>query len=152
LSEELISALGQVRGLKVIGRDSSFRFRGPAQDDSATIGVKLGVATLLEGTVRKQGGEVRIVASLIKASDSSELWSHTYDRQLKDVFAVQSDIATAVAGALKVALLGQTIEATDKPPSGNLDAYDALLQGRKYAERRNRADYFKAVDYYQQAI
>ena len=152
LSEELISALGQVRALKVIGRNSSFQFRGRAQDDTAGIGAKLGVATLLEGTVRKQGNEVRIVASLIKASDGSQLWSQTYERQLKDVFAVQSDIATSVANALKANVFGGAIEATDKPPSGNLAAYDALLQGRWYAERRNRADYFKAVDYYQQAI
>jgi TolB-like protein/Tfp pilus assembly protein PilF len=152
LSEELISAIAQVHAIKVIGRNSSFQFRGKQQDDTASIGAKLGVATLLEGTVRKQGNQVRIVASLIKASDGSTLWSQTYERELKDVFAVQSDIATSVAGALRITLLGQTIEATDKPPSGNLDAYDALLQGRKYAERRNRADYLKAVDYYQQAI
>jgi len=152
LSEELISALGQVRDLKVIGRNSSFQFRGRAQDDTAGIGAKLGVATLLEGTVRKQGDEVRIVASLIRASDGSQLWSRTYDRQLKDVFAVQSDIATSVANALKARVFGGAVEATDKPPSGNLAAYDAMLQGRWYADRRNREDYFKAVDYYQQAI
>ncbi|HJP97478.1 MAG TPA: hypothetical protein VJ862_02840, partial [Rhodanobacteraceae bacterium] len=69
LSEELISALGQVRVLKVIGRNSSFRFRGSSQDDAAGIGAELGVATLLEGTVRKQGNQVRIVVSLIKTSD-----------------------------------------------------------------------------------
>jgi len=152
LSEELISALGQVRDLKVIGRNSSFQFRGRAQDDTAGIGAKLGVATLLEGTVRKQGDEVRIVASLIRASDGIQLWSRTYDRQLKDVFAVQSDIATSVANALKARVFGGAVEATDKPPSGNLAAYDAMLQGRWYADRRNREDYFKAVDYYQQAI
>lgn len=152
LSEELISTLAQVRDLKVIGRNSSFRFRGSQQDDSASIGAKLGVASLLEGTVRKQGNEVRIVAALIKASDGSQLWSQTYDRQLKDVFAMQSDIATSVANALKATLLGQSIEATDKPPSGNLAAYDAMLQGRYYAEHRNVVDYAKAVDYYQQAI
>jgi TolB-like protein/tetratricopeptide (TPR) repeat protein len=152
LSEELISALGQVRDLKVIGRNSSFQFRGRAQDDTAGIGAKLGVATLLEGTMRKQGDEVRIVASLIRASDGSQLWSRTYDRQLKDVFAVQSDIATSVANALKARVFGGAVEATDKPPSGNLAAYDAMLQGRWYADRRNREDYFKAVDYYQQAI
>ena len=152
LSEELISALGQVRSLKVIGRNSSFQFRGRAQDDTAGIGAKLGVATLLEGTVRKQGDQVRIVASLIKASDGSQLWSQTYDRQLKDVFAVQSDIASSVANALKARVFGGAVEATDKPPSGNMAAYDAMLQGRYYADRRNRADYFKAVDYYQQAI
>lgn len=152
LSEELISALGQVRELKVIGRNSSFQFRGRQQDDTAGIGAKLGVATLLEGTVRKQGDTVRIVASLVNAADGSQLWSQTYERQLKDVFAVQSEIATAVANALKAALFGRAIEITDKPPSGNLAAYDALLQGRYYAERRNRADYFKAVFYYGQAI
>ena len=152
LSEELISALGQVRALKVIGRNSSFQFRGRAQDDTAGIGAKLGVATLLEGTVRKQGDEVRIVASLIKASDGSQLWSQTYDRQLKDVFAVQSEIATSVANALKVNVFGGAVEATDKPPSGNMAAYDAMLQGRYYADRRTRADYLKAVAYYQQAI
>jgi TolB-like protein/Tfp pilus assembly protein PilF len=152
LSEELISALGQVRELKVIGRNSSFRFRGAQQDDTAGIGVKLGVATLLEGTVRKQGNEVRIVASLVKASDGSQLWSQTYERQLKDVFAVQSDIATSVANALKANVFGAAVEATDKPPSGNLAAYDAMLRGRYYAERRTRADYVKAVGYYQQAI
>ncbi|HEV2607678.1 MAG TPA: tetratricopeptide repeat protein, partial [Xanthomonadaceae bacterium] len=152
LSEELISAIAQVHAIKVIGRNSSFQFRGKQQDDTASIGAKLGVATLLEGTVRKQGNQVRIVASLIKASDGSELWSQTYDRELKDVFAVQSEIATSVAGALKTTLLGKTIESADKPPNGNLDAYNALLQGRFYAARRNRVDYLKAVDYYQQAI
>jgi TolB-like protein/tetratricopeptide (TPR) repeat protein len=152
LSEELISAIAQVHDIKVIGRNSSFRFRGKQQEDAAGIGAKLGVGTLLEGTVRKQGNHVRIVASLIRASDGSELWSQTYDRELKDVFAVQGEIATSVAGALKTTLLGTAIESADKPPGGNLDAYNALLQGRFYAERRNRADYLKAVDYYQQAI
>ena len=152
LSEDLISAIAQVHAIKVIGRNSSFRFRGNAQSDAAGIGAKLGVATLLEGTVRKQGNQVHIVASLVLAADGSEMWSHTYDRELKDVFAVQGDIATSVASALKTTLLGKAIESTDKPPGGNMAAYDALLQGRYYAERRNRADYDQAVTYYQQAI
>jgi len=152
LSEELISSLGQVHDLKVIGRNSSFQFRGNQQNDSASIGLKLGVASLLEGTVRKLGSQVRIVTSLINAADGSQLWSQTYDRELKDVFAVQSDIATSVAGALKATLLAKVTDSGDKPPSGSLDAYNALLQGKFYAERRNRDDYFKAVDFYQQAI
>jgi TolB-like protein/Tfp pilus assembly protein PilF len=152
LSEEMISALGQVHDLKVIGRNSSFRFRGDAQNDSAGIGAKLGVATLLEGTMRRQGDQVRIVASLIKASDGSQIWSQTYERQLKDVFAMQSDIATSVANALKAGVFGQSFEATDKPPNGNLEAYDAMLQGRYYAERRTRPDYVRAEQYYQRAI
>ncbi|HJP97410.1 MAG TPA: tetratricopeptide repeat protein, partial [Rhodanobacteraceae bacterium] len=84
--------------------------------------------------------------------DGSQLWSQTYDRNLKDVFAVQSNIATSVADALQARVFGQSLEATDKPPSGSLDAYDAMLQGRYYADRRTRPDYFKAVQYYRRAV
>jgi TolB-like protein len=92
LSEELIANLAQIDGLKVIGRSSSFRFKGGGHD-SKIIGEKLGVDTLLEGTVRRQGERVRIVAELINAADGRELWSQKYDRELKDIFAVQSGIA-----------------------------------------------------------
>src|SRR6266481_6100089 len=96
LSEELIAALSQIKELKVIGRSSSFRFKDK-KEEPKTIGEKLGVSTLLEGTVRKQGDRVRIVAELINAADGSELWSRTFDRELKDIFAVQAEIAGAVA-------------------------------------------------------
>src|SRR5205814_227291 len=86
LSEELIAALAQIRELKVIGRSSSFRFKD-RKEESKTIGEKLGVATLLEGTARKQGERVRIVAELINAADGIELWTRTFDRELKDIFA-----------------------------------------------------------------
>ena len=105
LSEELIAALAQIRELKVIGRSSSFRFK-ERKEEPKTIGEKLGVATLLEGTVRKQGDRVRIVAELINAADGIELWTRTFDRELKDIFAVQPEIAAAVAESLKVTLLG----------------------------------------------
>jgi len=105
LSEELIAVLAKIPGLKIIGRSSSFLFKGKS-DDSRTIGEKLGVANLLEGSVRKQGDRVRIVAELINAADGRALWSETYDRELKDVFAVQSEIATAVTEQLKIKLLG----------------------------------------------
>ena len=152
LAEELISALTQVPELKVIGRASSFRFRGTEQEDTAAIGAKLGVATLLEGTVRKNENQVRIVASLIRASDGSALWSRTFDRELKDVFAMQAEIARAVAGALQATLFGRSLESADKPPGGNVDAYEALLHGRSYAARRNRDDYFRAVEFFREAI
>ena len=112
LSEELIAALGQVRNLKVIGRSSSFRFKD-RKDEPRTIGEKLGVSTLLEGTVRKQGNKVRIVAELINAADGTELWSRIFDRELKDIFAVQTEIAQAVAASLELTLLGTKIQ----PPS-----------------------------------
>ena len=105
LSEELISALAQISELKVIGRSSSFRFKD-RKEEPKTIGEKLGVSTLLEGTVRKQGNRVRIVAALTNAADGIELWTRTFDRELKDIFAVQEEIAKAVAESLKVRLLG----------------------------------------------
>src|SRR4029077_8148020 len=117
LSEELIAVLAKIPDLKIIGRSSSFLFKGKS-DDSRTIGEKLGVAKLLEGSVRKQGERVRIVAELINAADGRTLWSDTYDRQLKDVFAVQSEIATAVTEQLKVKLLG-TPAKSDAAPSND---------------------------------
>ena len=101
LSEELIAVLAKIPDLKVIGRSSSFLFKGKS-GDSGAIGQKLGVAHLIEGSVRKQGERVRIVAELINAADGRSLWSETYDRELKDMFAVQDEIATAVAEQMKV--------------------------------------------------
>ena len=98
LSEELIAVLAKIPELKVIGRSSSFFFKGKS-GDSAAIGQKLGVANLIEGSVRKQGDRVRIVAELISAADGRSLWTETYDRELKDVFAVQAEIAKCGRGA-----------------------------------------------------
>ena len=100
LSEELIAALAQISGLNFIGRSSSFRFKDRHEEPKA-IGQKLGVSTLLEGTVRKQGDRVRIVAELVNAADGLALWTRTFDRELKDIFAVQEEIASAVASSLK---------------------------------------------------
>src|SRR6185436_7774149 len=110
MSEEFISSLGRLHELKVIGRTSSFRFKGKTED-SKTIGEKLGVYYLLEGSVRKSADRVRIAVALIKSGDGVTVWSETYDRELKDIFAVQSEIATAVAKELKVALLGHNGQA-----------------------------------------
>ena len=149
LSEELISALAQIRELKVIGRSSSFRFKD-RKEESKTIGEKLGVATLLEGTVRKQGERVRIVAELINAADGIELWSRTFDRELKDIFAVQQEIAAAVASSLKTTLLGGDQPAVVNPKT--VEAHNAYLQGHYYFHRRNLDDYRKALGHYDEAI
>src|SRR5438094_2315369 len=117
LSEELIAVLAKIPGLKVIGRSSSFLFKGKA-NDSGAIGQKLGVAHLIEGSVRKQGERVRIVAELINAADGRSIWSETYDRELKDVFAVQEEIARAVAEQMKVRLLGVPAK-SDAAPSND---------------------------------
>src|SRR5436853_4457050 len=151
LSEELIAALAQIRELKVIGRSSSFRFK-ERKEESKTIGEKLGVATLLEGTVRKQGDKVRIVAELINAADGIELWTRTFDRELKDIFAVQEEIATAVASSLKVTLLGLDERSPATPATKNTEAHNAYLLGHYYFQRRNLEDYRKAVASFDQAI
>ena len=135
LSEELIAVLAKIPGLKIIGRSSSFLFKGKS-DDSRTIGDKLGVANLLEGSVRKQGDRVRIVAELINAADGRTLWSETYDRELKDVFAVQSEIATAVTEQLKIKLFGAPVKSDAAPSNDNLAAYNALQQGTFYFRLR----------------
>jgi TolB-like protein/Tfp pilus assembly protein PilF len=156
MSEEFISSLSRLQDLKVVGRTSSFQFKGKT-DDSKSIGEKLGVYYLLEGSVRKSADRVRIAVALIKSGDGANVWSDTYDRELKDIFAVQSEIAGAVAKQLKVALLGhngQTAQlATAATPSNqNIDAYNALLQGNFYFNRRTAEDERKAIGYYEEAI
>jgi TolB-like protein len=151
LSEELIAALGQIRDLKVIGRSSSFRFKD-RKEEPKTIGEKLSVSTLLEGTVRKQGTKVRIVAELINAADGTELWSRIFDRELKDIFAVQEEIAAAVASSLKATLLGSDERSSTKPATRNTEAHNAYLQGHFHFQRRNLEDFRKAVSYFDEAI
>ena len=151
LSEELIAALAQIKGLKVIGRSSSFRFK-ERKEESKTIGEKLGVGTLLEGTVRKQGERVRIVAELINAADGIELWTRTFDRELKDIFAVQEEIAAAVASSLKVRLFGMDERSSANPATKNIEAHNAYLLGHYHFQRRNLADHRKAVAYFDEAI
>ena len=149
LSEELIAALAQIKELKVIGRSSSFRFKNK-NEESKTIGEKLGVSTLLEGTVRKQGDEVRIVAELVNAADGSELWSRTFDRKLKDIFAVQAEIAEAVAASLELTLLGTEDKSVKNAATKSVEAHNAYLQGHFYFERRNLEDYRKSVSFFDQ--
>jgi len=151
LSEELIAALAQLDGLKVIGRSSSFRFKGQ-KEEAKVIGEKLGVSTLLEGTVRKQGDRVRIVAELVNAADGSELWSETFDRELKDIFAVQAEIAKAVAKSLELRLLGAEDDSAKNVATKNVEAHNAYLQGQFYFQRRDLEGYLKAVSFFDQAI
>ena len=151
LSEELITALTQLADLKVIGKYSSFKFRD-SKDGPAQIGAALGVANLVIGSVRQQGDMLRVTASLIRASDGSALWSQAYDRPLQDVFAIQSEIGQAVANALKIKLLGMSLVDRQKPPSGNVEAYQLLLQGRAQSRRQTRADFEQAIALMERAV
>ena len=153
ISEDLITALSQFPGLKVIGRTSAFQFRD-SKEDSRSIGAKLGVAHLLEGSVRRSGDVVRVSAELIDTADGSTQWSEHYDRAYKDLFALQDEITRAVAGALRTKLLPgeQPTAQSERPPGGSLEAYNALLQGRFYHFRGTETDDRKAIEYYTQAV
>jgi TolB-like protein/Tfp pilus assembly protein PilF len=152
LSEELISDLTQIDGLKVIGKTSSFKFRD-SKASPAEIGATLGVAHLIEGSVRQRGEQLRVVVSLIDARDGTSIWSHTYDQQLKDVFAIQSQIGEAVAAALKIELLGKPIVNEERPASGNVEAYRLMLQGRAIQRRATTlADVQRAIDVVTSAV
>jgi serine/threonine-protein kinase len=150
LSEELIAELAQISGLKVIGRSSSFRFKD-RKEEPKSIGEKLGVSTLLEGTVRKQGDRVRIVAALVSARDGITLWTHTFDRELKDIFAVQQEIARAVAQSLQVTLLG-TENSSTQMATTSVEAHNAYLQGHFHFRRSNIEAFRQAIAYFDQAI
>ena len=153
LSQDLITALTQFAGLKVISRDSAFQFRD-SKDSSKVIGEKLGVAHLLEGSVQRAGDMVRITATLVNASDGSALWSQRYDKPYKDLFALQDAITHSVADALKARLLtapGAVVQ-SDRPPSGNLDAYTAYLRGVTDFTRTDETHARQAINAYQRAV
>jgi TolB-like protein/Tfp pilus assembly protein PilF len=152
LSEDLITALSQFSGLKVIGRTSSFQFRD-GHADSRAIGEKLGVAHLLAGSVRRVGDVVRISAELVNASDGSTLWSQRYDRPYKDLFKLQDEITATVAAELKAKLVadGSAAPQSDRPPGGSLDAYNAYLRGMFDRARDDEAGYRSAVEHFTEA-
>lgn len=149
ISENLIHALSRFEGLKVIGRTSSFRFRD-GKDESKAIGSKLGVAYLVSGSVQRAGGTVRIGVELASTTDGRTVWTEHYDRPYQDLFALQDDIARAIATALQAKLLRTSIatKQDDRPPSGNIDAYNAYLQGLRSFYI---GDYRKAIELQEKA-
>lgn len=133
LTENLIHTLSRFGGLKVVGPTSSFLFRD-SKDDSKAIGAKLGVAYLVSGSVQRAGDTVRIGVALVSTADGRTVWSEHYDRPYQSLFALQDEIGTAVASALQAKLLPASTAAKpdDRPPNGNIDAYNAYLQGLKH--------------------
>jgi serine/threonine protein kinase/Tfp pilus assembly protein PilF len=134
LAEELINALVAVEDLEVASRTSAFRFKG-SQQDIREIGRRLGVSTVLEGSVRKAGSQVRIAIQLVKVEDGYHLWSNRYDRELKDVFAIQDEIAQKIVEALQITLSPTAKEKTkkaEKEAPEDVQAYDYYLKGRKF--------------------
>ena len=153
LAEQLIDDLAKVSGLKVIGRSSAFQFKGKSED-VRDVGRTLGVANVLEGSVRREGNHVRITAELIKADDGFQLWSQTYDREIRDIFAVQDEIALAATQALQVKLLGGNGQpVASNLHSANPEAYQAYLQAEYFSGRGpSKEDLGKALAYADTAI
>jgi len=151
LSEELITVLSQTPGMRVVGRTSAFSFKGK-NEDLKLIGQKLGVASLLEGSVRKTGEKVRITVQLINAADGFHIWSETYDRELTDVYAVQDEIAKSVAAALKVKLLNAPEVDVAKHRTSKPEAYTQFLKARYLQSQRTPETAADVVDAFQKAI
>jgi TolB-like protein/DNA-binding winged helix-turn-helix (wHTH) protein/Tfp pilus assembly protein PilF len=154
LTEELINDLAKVQGLRVVARSSAFQFKGK-NEDLRTVGQRLGVANLLEGSVRKEGNRVRITAALTKVDDGFQLWSETYDRDVTHIFAAQDEIARAVAGALQAKLVSASAASTPDTSrrTTNSEAYQAYLQGQYFIARgQDKEDLTKALSCAERAI
>jgi serine/threonine-protein kinase len=151
LAEELINGLAQVKGLKVAARTSAFSFKGK-DVDIREIGRQLNVGSILEGSVQKSGSRLRVTTQLVCIEDGYHLWSDRFDRNMKDVFAVQDEISMAVVEKLKVELLAGEKEKVTKRHTQDEKAYELYLKGRYHWNRRSPKDMVMAVDCFQRAI
>jgi TolB-like protein/class 3 adenylate cyclase/tetratricopeptide (TPR) repeat protein len=153
LTEELLHMLTQVPGLRVPGRSSSFAFKGKTEDNIfRKVGEQLHVATVLEGSVRKVGDKLRITAQLINVADGFHLWSETYDRDMKDILAVQTEVAQQVVRVLQVKLGIEATRALAKAPTGNPEAHRLYLLGRYHFGKNTETSLTNAMQYFTQAL
>ncbi|MBL8524233.1 MAG: TIR domain-containing protein [Betaproteobacteria bacterium] len=163
LADELLNVLAKIKELRVAARTSAFSFKG-RNDDIATIGQKLNVATVLEGSVRKSGNRVRVAVQLVKVADGYHQWSETYDRTLDDIFAVQDDIAQAVVKELLTTLMGEMpaaarsesiateVARATQDRSDNSGAQRLFVQGRYFLARKSEVDIKRSVEYLKEAV
>jgi serine/threonine-protein kinase len=151
MTEELINVLAKIPGLRVAARTSAFAFKGKDQD-VRRVGEQLGVATVLEGSVRRAGPRMRLTAQLINVADGYHLWSETYDREVADVFAVQDEIARTIVGALRVRLTGGADATLVQPQTADIEAYQLYLKGRYFWNKRTHENFWKAVELFQAAV
>ena len=151
MSEEIINMLAQVPGLKVAGPTSSFTFKGKNQD-LRKIGEELSVNYILEGSVRRSGSKLRIIAQLIEAAEGYHLWSEKFDRQLKDIFDIQDEISLAILNSIKIKLLGADKDIVLKHYTHSTEAYQLYLQGRFHYHKWTSEGFLKAINYFKAAI
>lgn len=151
ITEDVIAHLSKMRALKVISRTSVMPFKR-SSESLKQIGGKLGATTLLEGSVRRSGDRVRIVAQLIDAESDRYLWSDIYDRQITDIFEIQTDVALQIAAALKAELTVDEHARLRKEPTSNVEAYKLFLQGRHWYVQYTTAGMQQAIAYFERAI
>jgi TolB-like protein/Flp pilus assembly protein TadD len=151
VQDEILTRLAKVADLKVISRTSTQHFKS-APENLPEIAKQLGVTNILEGSVQKAADQVRVNVQLINAMTDAHLWAETYDRKLTDIFAVETDIAKAVADTLQAKLSGAEKSSIAKAPTANPEAYELYLKGRFFWNKRTGTDLRKAIDYFNQAI
>jgi TolB-like protein/Tfp pilus assembly protein PilF len=151
MTEEIISVLSNVSGLKVISRTSAMSYKGTPKK-LKEIGRELEVGSVLEGSFRKAGNKIRVTTQLITVNNDKHVWAQNYDRKLDDVFAVQSDIARQVAETLRVKILAPEMDRLDKKPTTSTDAYVSYLRGRHHWNKRDADELEKAAEYFEQAV
>jgi TolB-like protein/tetratricopeptide (TPR) repeat protein len=151
IAEEIINSLCCIRDLRIASRTSSFQFKGRAAD-VREIGRALGVGAVLEGSVRKAGERVRITAQLVSSADGYHLWSESYDRDLSDVFAIQTEIAGKLVGALRVSLSRQERELIQRRGTSNAEAYDLYLRGQAHLRDGTDTEMNPAIEFFREAI
>lgn len=151
MTEELITAIGRIGGLSVIARTSASRYKSGGKS-VGEIGEELNVGTVTEGSIRKAGNRLRITVQLIETMSQARLWSESYDRELSDIFEIQSDIADRVAEALKLQLLPEDRSRIQKASTEDMDAYTSYLKGRFYWNERSFDSVKRAIQYFERAI
>jgi serine/threonine-protein kinase len=151
MTDELITALTKVEGLRVASRTSVFALKN-VKEDVRAIGARLKVSAVLEGTVRKAGNRLRITVQLTNVADGRALWSERYDREMADVFAIQDEIAGTIVRTLRSTLLGDLGDPTPVRYTENVRAYSLYLKGRFWWNRRTQADIAEGIRYFEQAI
>ena len=151
IAEEMLNLLAKTDALRVAARTSSFALAGSGAD-IREIGEKLDVETVLEGSIRKAGDQIRITAQLIKVDDGYHLWSETYDRRYEDIFQIQDEIAASIMSSLRVHLLGEAEERMHVAVAGNMEAYSAYLIGRERMALRTEEDLKAALEQFEKAI
>jgi len=152
ITEEILNYLAKIKDLRVISRTSVFTYKGKTDISLAEIGRELNVSHVLEGSVRKAGEKVRITAQLIQSNDDAHLWSETYDRELKDIFAVQDEIAQTIVNTLEMDYIGHTEKPMEKKKETSLEAYNLYLQGLHFQTNRDEAGMKMALSYFNKTV